>query len=80
MFVVGVLYFNRHPRRWYRGVPKHVAFISELLLQAIKVPVRVLVCCFAISEIDSKTPECVLLTKRLKFKVGNSFYGHRRKE
>jgi hypothetical protein len=32
----------------YRSVPKHVGFISKLLLQAMKVPVHVLVCCFAI--------------------------------
>jgi hypothetical protein len=33
---------------WCRSVPKHVGFISELLPHAIKVPVHVLVCCFAI--------------------------------
>jgi hypothetical protein len=27
MFIVGVLYFNRHPWWWYRTVPKHVGFI-----------------------------------------------------
>jgi hypothetical protein len=43
-----VLYFNRHPWWWYRSVPKHVRFISALLLEAIKVRVHVLFCCFAI--------------------------------
>jgi hypothetical protein len=48
MFIAGVLYLNRHPLMmvpWaYRNM---LGLWSEILLQAIKVRVHVLVCCFA---------------------------------
>jgi hypothetical protein len=44
----GVCEEPEFPRWWYRIVPKHVGFIGELRVQAMKVHLHVLVCCFAV--------------------------------